>query len=334
MTGMPIDRAAVLAGRVSGDSTVAYALAYARAIEAADRIEIPGRAVWLRALMAELERLANHFGDIGAICNDAAFAMMHAQCGHLREQVLRVADRCFGHRLMMDQVVPGGVRRDLQREGDETVRALVIECRAALSRAGRALRQHRITAGPHRRHRHPVGCARAPIRLRGLYRPCFGATLRRETHAGLSALRCAPVRRAAARRRRRGRPRSGSASARSSKACRWSSRSCTGFRPGPSASRCHARPQAMRAKAMALVEGFRGDVLVWLRIAPTAASRAATCATLRGSSGRCSRPPSKATSSPTSRYATSRSTAPTRAMTSSGIDACVGCYSRAWCTVR
>ena len=129
MTGMPVDRAAVLAGRVSGDSTVAYALAYARAIEAADRIEIPGRAVWLRALMAELERLANHFGDIGAVCNDAAFAMMHAQCGHLREQVLRVADRCFGHRLMMDQVVPGGVRRDLQHEGSELVRALAIECR-------------------------------------------------------------------------------------------------------------------------------------------------------------------------------------------------------------
>ena len=92
MEGAPLDRAAVLAGRVSGDSTVAYALAFARAIEAAHGIDVPRRAVWLRALMGELERLANHFGDIGAICNDAAFAMMHAQCGHLREQVLRVAD--------------------------------------------------------------------------------------------------------------------------------------------------------------------------------------------------------------------------------------------------
>ena len=51
------------------------------------------RAVWLRALMAELERLANHLGDIGAICNDAAFALMHAHCGVLRERVLR-ASRC------------------------------------------------------------------------------------------------------------------------------------------------------------------------------------------------------------------------------------------------
>ena len=63
--------------------------------------------------MAELERLANHFGDIGAICNDAAFALMHAHCGILRERVLRAADACFGHRLMMDRIVPGGVAADL-----------------------------------------------------------------------------------------------------------------------------------------------------------------------------------------------------------------------------
>ena len=130
MEGMSIDRASVLAGRVSGDSTVAYALAFARAIEAAHGIEVPVRAVWLRALMSELERLANHFGDIGAICNDAGFAMMHAQCGHLREQVLRVADKCFGHRLMMDQVAPGGVRTDLPKDGKELIRALLLESRS------------------------------------------------------------------------------------------------------------------------------------------------------------------------------------------------------------
>ena len=129
MEGALLDRGAVLAGRVSGDSTVAYALAFARAVEAALGIEVPPRAVWLRALMAELERLANHFGDIGAICNDAAFAMMHAQCGHLREGVLRVADSCFGHRLMMDRVVPGGVQRDLPGGGDKFVHSLLMDIR-------------------------------------------------------------------------------------------------------------------------------------------------------------------------------------------------------------
>jgi Ni,Fe-hydrogenase III large subunit len=119
----------VLAGRVSGDSTVAFALAFALAVEAALRVEAPPRAAWLRALAAELERLANHFGDIGAVCNDAAFAVMHAQCGLLREQVLRAADACFGHRLMMDRVIPGGMQRDLPGEGVPLLRALVADVR-------------------------------------------------------------------------------------------------------------------------------------------------------------------------------------------------------------
>ena len=51
--------------------------------------------LWLRALMAELERIANHFGDIGAVCNDASFSLMHAHCSILREHVLRVADDVF-----------------------------------------------------------------------------------------------------------------------------------------------------------------------------------------------------------------------------------------------
>jgi Ni,Fe-hydrogenase III large subunit len=121
MTGATVEQAAKLAGRVSGDSTVAYAIAFARAVEAAFGVEPPPRAVWLRALMAELERIANHFGDIGAICNDASFSLMHAHCGILREQVLRASDLCFGHRLMMDRVVPGGVAVDMAKEG---VRAL------------------------------------------------------------------------------------------------------------------------------------------------------------------------------------------------------------------
>jgi Ni,Fe-hydrogenase III large subunit len=132
IAGQPVERGAILAGRVSGDSTVAYALAFAQAIEAAHEVSVPARALWLRALMAELERLANHFGDVGAICNDAAFAMLHAQFGLLRERVLRVAEACFGHRLMMDQVVPGGVRCDLPAEGADAVRGLVDHVRAHL----------------------------------------------------------------------------------------------------------------------------------------------------------------------------------------------------------
>ncbi|MBX6425570.1 MAG: NADH-quinone oxidoreductase subunit C [Variibacter sp.] len=125
MAGASLERAARLAARTSGDSTVAYGIAFARAVEAALGLEVPARAVWLRALMAELERLANHLGDIGAICNDAAFALMHAECGILREHVLRAAAAAFGHRLMMDRVVPGGVAADLDRQGAQAVRTLL-----------------------------------------------------------------------------------------------------------------------------------------------------------------------------------------------------------------
>ena len=108
-TDVEIEQAARVVARVSGNSTVAYSFAFARAVEAAIEIEPPPRAQILRGVMAELERVANHFGDIGAICNDASFTLIHAYCGIFRERVLAAADRAFGHRLMMDRIVPGGV---------------------------------------------------------------------------------------------------------------------------------------------------------------------------------------------------------------------------------
>jgi Ni,Fe-hydrogenase III large subunit len=127
MLGADLERGARLAGRTSGDSTVAYALAFAHAAEAALGLKAPPRAAWLRALMAELERLANHFGDFGAICNDASFSIMHAQTGILRERTLRAAAAGFGHRLMMDCVVPGGVAADLATDGATQIRDLLAE---------------------------------------------------------------------------------------------------------------------------------------------------------------------------------------------------------------
>ncbi|HUA77792.1 MAG TPA: nickel-dependent hydrogenase large subunit, partial [Acetobacteraceae bacterium] len=127
MQGRTPAEAAPVAARISGDSTVAYAVAFARAVESALGVEPPPRALWLAALMAELERLANHLGDVGAICNDAAFALMLAHCAMLRERTLRAAFFCFGHRLMMDRVVPGGVTADLSPEGSAHLFALVAE---------------------------------------------------------------------------------------------------------------------------------------------------------------------------------------------------------------
>jgi Ni,Fe-hydrogenase III large subunit len=122
--GRSIDAAARIAARVSGDSTVAYSFVFARAVEAALEFRPPPRAVWLRAVMAELERIANHLGDVGAICNDAAFSIMHAECAILREQTLRACATAFGHRLMMDCVAPGGVAGDLEPRGADAILSL------------------------------------------------------------------------------------------------------------------------------------------------------------------------------------------------------------------
>jgi len=129
MVGRTPAEAARFAARASGDSTVGYAIAFARAVEGALETPAPERAVWLRALMAELERLANHLGDIGAICNDASFAIMHAHCAVLREAVLRASSLAFGHRLMMDAVTPGGVSVDPGAAGLTAIRALVATLR-------------------------------------------------------------------------------------------------------------------------------------------------------------------------------------------------------------
>ncbi|MDH4259188.1 MAG: NADH-quinone oxidoreductase subunit C [Gammaproteobacteria bacterium] len=124
LKGKSVGEGTPIAARVSGDSTVAYSLAFARAVETALEILPPRRAAWLRAIMAELERVANHLGDIGAICNDAAFSMMHAECGILREETLRACAAAFGHRLMMDRVVPGGTSVDLTAMGQDAILSL------------------------------------------------------------------------------------------------------------------------------------------------------------------------------------------------------------------
>jgi Ni,Fe-hydrogenase III large subunit/Ni,Fe-hydrogenase III component G len=111
-----------LAGRVSGDSTVAYAWAYCMALESAAHCDVPARAMWLRALMLERERIANHLGDLGALGNDAALAVGLAQFSRLREDWQRASRQVFGHRLMMDCVIPGGVTCDVDRAAAHRMR--------------------------------------------------------------------------------------------------------------------------------------------------------------------------------------------------------------------
>ncbi len=106
-----------LAGRVSGDATVAHAVAYCMAVESLTGCRPPDRALWLRALFIERERIANHLGDLGAICNDAALALLLYQFMRLKETMLKNNGLLFGHRFMMDAVVPGGAVADIDDLG-------------------------------------------------------------------------------------------------------------------------------------------------------------------------------------------------------------------------
>jgi Ni,Fe-hydrogenase III large subunit len=102
-----------LAERISGDTSVAHALAYCQALEALASTEVPSRARYVRVVLLELERLYNHIGDFGAIANDTGFPAAQMHCLRIRERLLRLNKRVTGNRLLRGGVIPGGVAVDL-----------------------------------------------------------------------------------------------------------------------------------------------------------------------------------------------------------------------------
>ncbi len=128
-TELPLLEGHRLAARVSGDSGVAHAWAYCQALEQMTATVVPRRASWLRALALELERVANHLGDLGALGNDAGFAFGLAQFSRLKERLLRATERALGQRYLLDFVAPGGTHRDITPTGA----AALDECMVALA---------------------------------------------------------------------------------------------------------------------------------------------------------------------------------------------------------
>jgi len=112
-TELPSLEAHRLASRVSGDSAVAFSWAYCQALEGITQVTPPSRALWLRALCLEIERIQNHLGDLGALGNDAGFAFGLAQFSRLKEELLRTVGETMGQRYLLDAICPGGVSFDL-----------------------------------------------------------------------------------------------------------------------------------------------------------------------------------------------------------------------------
>ena len=102
-----------LAEKVSGDTSFGHSLCYCQAVESLLGIEIPPRARYLRTLFLELERLHNHLGDVGAICNDIAYTLAHVHCSRMKEQIMQLNDRLTGSRFLRAVNRVGGIAVDL-----------------------------------------------------------------------------------------------------------------------------------------------------------------------------------------------------------------------------
>lgn len=264
LRGAEVEHAAQLAARISGDTTAAYSSAFAQAVEAAADVEAPPLAHWLRALCVEIERVANHLGDIGAICNDAAFARMHAFCAIFREKMLRAADGCFGHRLMMDQIVPGGIRTVPSGEALRRLRGISEEIAGSLPEI-----LHVYETTPSLQDR-VVGTGVLPRALASQY-ACGGVVGRASgrlfdarchlAYPPYASLRFSvPVRE------------EGDVDARISIRLREIEQSLgliqqisDGLPEGP-ASRPLRQERVVPGEGVALVEGFRGDIFAWVRL--------------------------------------------------------------------
>lgn len=124
---------AKLAARVSGDTCVSHAWAACMAMEQAADVEIPKRAALIRGIFAERERIANHLGDIGAICNDVAFTFAFMQMMRLKELWCRTNYELFGHRFLMDKIIPAGVCVDINEAASAFLHTEIAQLRAELS---------------------------------------------------------------------------------------------------------------------------------------------------------------------------------------------------------
>jgi Ni,Fe-hydrogenase III large subunit len=140
MRGKSPRAAARFVARLSAEATVAHGIAFAHAAEAALDVAAPPRATALRALMLEWERVVVHlarFAELGAIADAPGLAHGAALAA---EDLTRAAEAAFGHRLIMDVVVPGGVSQDIAADGQVVLRAALARVAAVPEALAAALR--------------------------------------------------------------------------------------------------------------------------------------------------------------------------------------------------
>lgn len=130
---LSLDDKVRLSEKISGDSSFSHSLAFCQVLEQLSGIAVPKRSLYLRVIYAELERLVNHFGDIGAIMIDTGFNFGGAQGARLREIIMQINERIAGNRFLRGINVIGGVTKDIDSQEKEKLLRDIINIRKDFS---------------------------------------------------------------------------------------------------------------------------------------------------------------------------------------------------------
>ena len=313
--GRTFEAALPIVERACGVCTVTHATAYSRAVERLTGTVPPPRARLARVLLAEMERLYNHVGDLGNICAGVGFNFGTSRLGWEKERLLRLNEALTGHRYLTGMVAPGGLRLDL----DESALAGLAAAVREIDREVRSVVRLLVRSDSFMNRLHGTGIVHAADALRlgavGVAARASGLRddLRRDRPAdGYLDLEIPEVEASAGDVAARFHVRAQEAAV----SARLIRKIAASLPSGPIRVPLAQRPRQGRLHGLAGAEGPRGASWVWLMAGSGGQSRAAAPALglVRQLAGR-RLPPCRATSFPTSRSSTRASSSATPART-------------------
>ena len=142
LEGGPEKRTVHLVDAIAGDTSVGHAVAHAQLVESLGETEVPARGHALRAIALELERMANHAGDIGALAGDIGYLPAASYCGRIRGDLLNLTLLACGSRMGVGWVRPGGAAADLTPADASTIAAAVGRVASELERSFNLIRDN------------------------------------------------------------------------------------------------------------------------------------------------------------------------------------------------